>query len=132
MEGEKEVNRKIILLEKEIEALHNKKEYKGNINGHELNNVKENHTQKSKEPNNVINSDFLLIGDSNTKFIKEEILDNSKTCKKVFCATYKDIQGFCSELKIIKKPEKILVHCCNDIDTNKKDTLKFSAISMKL
>ena len=91
MEGEKEVNRKIILLEKEIEALQNKKDYKRNVKGQEQNNEKENHSQRNMEPNNVINSDFLIIGDSNTKFIKEEIINNSKTCKKVFCATYKDI-----------------------------------------
>ena len=43
----------------------------------------------------------------------------------MFCATYKDIKRFCTELKITKPPEKILLHCgCNDIDTNKKDTLK--------
>ena len=134
MEGEKEVNRKIILLEKEIEALQKKKGYKRNVKGQEQNNEKENHSHKNMEPNNVINSDFLIIGYSNTKFIKEEIINNSKTCKKVFCATYKDIQGFCSELTIIKQPEKMLVHCgCNDIDSNKNDTLKiFSVIDETL
>ena len=47
---------------------------------------------------------------------------NRKTCKKVFCATYTDIQLFCREMTITKQPEKILLHCgCNDIDRNKKD-----------
>ena len=59
MEGEKEVNRKIILLEKEIETLQNKKGYKRNVKEQEQNNEKENNSQKNMESNNVINLDFF-------------------------------------------------------------------------
>ena len=86
--------------------------------------TKEN-LKENNEPNNkTINTDILILGDSNTKYIKEDILYNRKTFKKVFCAMYNDVQLFCRETTI-KQPEKTLLHCgCNDIDRNKKDKPK--------
>ena len=114
----------MLSLEKEIQELKEKREKR---RVHEVvdRETKEN-LQENSEPNNkTINTDILILADSNTKYIKEDILDNKKTCKKVFCATYTDIQLFCREMTITKQPEKILLHCgCNDIDRNKKDKPK--------
>ena len=35
--------------------------------------------QNNKEPSTIINTDILILCDSKTKYLKEEILDNTKT-----------------------------------------------------
>ena len=88
-----EIKNKLLSLEKEIQELKKKKEeYTKWLIGRRKKIYK-------KITNLTINTDILILGDSNTKYIKEDILDNRKTCKKVFCAMYTDIQLFCTFLQ---------------------------------
>ena len=76
-----------------------------------------------------INADYLILGDSNTKFIKTNILQSEPSVvQKIFCATYGDVKNLVQSNKNISpstSPKKILLHCgCNDLDKYDGDALQ--------
>ena len=80
---------------------------------------------EAKETEIIPGSNYLILGDSNTRYIKSELLNRKYSTSKVFCVYFKDVTKFCEKVKINKNPEKILIHCgCNDLDLYEADGLK--------
>jgi hypothetical protein len=86
-----------------------------------------NNTNRQKEKENIetMNIDYLIIGDSNTKKIKTNILNKNCSTKRIYRPLLSDIVECIEKMKIMIQPKKILIHCgCNDVDKYKQDTLK--------
>ena len=122
-----QIDEKILQLEKEIKKIPNVKvididtlDLKRKIEKideyiyHNMNtnrpNEKKQAPEQKVESGNDINTDLLILGDSNTKHINTKILDNNNTSKKIFCATFRDVKIVCENIKINKEPKKILLH----------------------
>ena len=72
-----------------------------------------------QEVNNssISDADLLILGHSDTKYIKTEVIDKNHTCNKIFCPTFKKARQICENINVKKEPIKILLHCgTNDVD----------------
>ena len=79
-----------------------------------------------QEVNNssISDADLVILGHSDTKYIKTEIIDKKHTCNRIFCPTFKKARRICENINVKKELIKILLHCgTNDVDKGNVDEI---------